>query len=86
MIVCPECGAAVSDRAPTCPNCGCPPTQAPRRPDTSGWQAGIIGGTIAMVIGAVLVGSMPAVGVPFAVLGLGGAVASGVMLARAGRQ
>ncbi len=24
LIKCPECGTAVSDRAPTCPNCGCP--------------------------------------------------------------
>ena len=24
MIKCPECGHEVSDKAPTCPNCGCP--------------------------------------------------------------
>jgi hypothetical protein len=24
MILCPECGAAISDRAPSCPQCGVP--------------------------------------------------------------
>lgn len=24
LIKCPECGKEISDKAPTCPNCGCP--------------------------------------------------------------
>jgi hypothetical protein len=29
LISCPECGKQVSDRAPACPNCGCPINTAP---------------------------------------------------------
>jgi len=29
LISCPECGKQISDRAPTCPNCGCPISAAP---------------------------------------------------------
>ena len=24
LIKCPECGKKISDKAPSCPNCGCP--------------------------------------------------------------
>ncbi len=27
IIACPECGSSVSDKAPTCPQCGCPIAQ-----------------------------------------------------------
>lgn len=29
LISCPECGKQISDRAPACPNCGCPISVAP---------------------------------------------------------
>ena len=32
LISCPECNKLVSDRAPTCPNCGCPINAAPAAP------------------------------------------------------
>ena len=28
LITCPECGKEVSDKATTCPNCGCPLQQS----------------------------------------------------------
>ena len=29
LIKCPECGKQISDRAASCPNCGCPIGNAP---------------------------------------------------------
>lgn len=30
LIICPECGKQVSDKAAACPNCGCPITNYPQ--------------------------------------------------------
>ena len=30
LIICPECGKQISDKAAACPNCGCPITNYPR--------------------------------------------------------
>ncbi len=32
MINCPECGKEISDKADTCPNCGCPLKSSPHTP------------------------------------------------------
>ncbi len=29
LIICPECGKEISDKAPSCPNCGCPTSAMP---------------------------------------------------------
>jgi len=32
LVKCPDCGQTVSDRAPSCPSCGCPLRSVDRRP------------------------------------------------------
>ena len=38
LITCPECGKEVSDKAATCPNCGCPLHQSQQAVPVEEWK------------------------------------------------
>ena len=52
LIRCLECGRDVSDRAVSCPNCGCPvdASSAPAAPLTIGFDGGEFIGTPALIM------------------------------------
>jgi hypothetical protein len=57
MILCPECESRVSDRAPACPQCGCPFEQSARTTEATGkeWKALKLLGWVALLAALILV-------------------------------
>lgn len=61
LVPCTDCGAAISERAPTCPSCGCPRAVAPAARASTG-------GPIVALIGAGMLALSPFL--PWATLGM----------------
>jgi hypothetical protein len=62
LIKCPECGKEISDRAASCPSCGCPTNQATTIEATGKrWKKARIKCILVMLVGGLIgiVGSMP---------------------------
>jgi len=83
LIACPECKREVSDRAASCPQCGCPLSPIPQsRASTAprqkvnveqtnkDWKLMKVGSVLLCIIGTVMVFSVPVIGVPLVAFGL----------------